>query len=136
MAEKKKEGNSKRIVIAVAVLVVLIAALLIVYTVAKPGTTEGSKQITLEVVYEDGTTENYEIATDAEYLKEAIESTVTLEGEDGDYGFTLYTVNGVTADWNDSVYWAIYVNGEYGQYALDQQPVTDGDSFQLVYEGY
>ena len=132
-AEKK---NTRRIVIALVVLVVLVAAILIVYTVAGPDTTEGSKQITLEVIYEDGSSETYEISTDAEYLHEAIADTVTLEGEDSDYGFTIYTVNGVTADWNDNVYWAIYVNGEYGMYAVDQQPVSDGDSFQLIYESY
>ncbi len=134
--EQKKKNNNKRIVIAVVILVVLVAAVIIVWKVASPSTAEGSKQITLEIVYEDGTTETYDIATDAEYLKDAIADTVTLEGEDGEYGFTLYTVNGVTADWNDNVYWAIYVNGEYGMYALDQQPVADGDSFQLVYESY
>lgn len=134
--EETKKKNTKRIVIAVIVLVILIAAVAIVYNVAAPGTTEGSKQITLEVIYEDGSSETYEISTDAEYLHEAIADTVTLEGEDSDYGFTIYTVNGVTADWNDNVYWAIYVNGEYGMYAVDQQPVSDGDSFQLIYESY
>jgi hypothetical protein len=133
---EQKKTNNKRVVLGIAILVVLVAALLIVWNVAKPSTVEGSKQIALEVVYEDGTTEDYTINTDAEYLKEAIEDTVTLDGEVGDYGYTLYTVNGVTADWADNVYWAIYVNGEYGMYALDQQPVADGDSFQLVYEGY
>ena len=59
----------------------------------------------------------------------------TYEGTDSDYGIMINTINGVTADYNvDGAYWAIYVNGEYGQYGADTQPVADGDAFQFVYE--
>lgn len=92
------------------------------------------KNITLTVTYSDGTCENYEITTTAEYLMDAIEDTVTLEGSESDYGFYLETVNGETADYDaDGAYWAIYVNHEYGMYGLDSQPVADGDDFELIY---
>ncbi|MCD7760967.1 MAG: DUF4430 domain-containing protein, partial [Clostridiales bacterium] len=92
------------------------------------------KNITLTVTYSDGTSENYEITTTAEYLMDAIEDTVTLEDSESDYGFYLETVNGETADYDtDGAYWAIYVNHEYGMYGLDSQPVADGDDFELIY---
>ncbi|MCD8382440.1 MAG: DUF4430 domain-containing protein [Clostridiales bacterium] len=92
------------------------------------------KNITLTVTYSDGTCANYEITTTAEYLMDAIEDTVTLEGSESDYGFYLETVNGETADYDtDGAYWAIYVNHEYGMYSLDSQPVADGDDFELTY---
>lgn len=96
------------------------------------------KTITLTVTYEDETSEDYTIETTAEFLKEAIEATVEIEGSEGEFGFTLTSVNGVEADFTDgsNAYWAIYVNDEYGMYALDTQPVTDGDSYALVYETY
>ena len=96
------------------------------------------KTITLTVIYEDETSEDYTIETTAEFLKEAIESTVELEGSEGEFGYTLTSVNGVEADFTDgsNAYWAIYVNDEYGMYSLDTQPVTDGDSYALVYETY
>ena len=78
--------------------------------------------------------------TDAEYLKEVMDELTendefTYEGTDSDYGIMINTINGVTADYNvDGAYWAIYVNGEYGQYGADTQPVADGDAFQFVYE--
>ena len=110
---------------------------MVVWICLSPKAQEGSKTITLSVVYEDQHTDDYTIHTDAEYLKEAIEGTVELDGEESEFGYTLYTVNGVTADFNTSSnYWAIYVNGEYGMYALDAQPVNDGDSFSLVYESF
>ena len=47
------------------------------------------------------------------------------------------TVNGVTADFNvDSAYWSVTVNGEYGIFGIDSQPVADGDAFQLIYTVY
>ncbi len=96
-----------------------------------------TKHITLTVTYEDGSSDSYEIDTEADYLKDAIDSTVELGGEESDYGFYITSVNGVEADYDaDGAYWAIYVNDEYGSYGVDSQPVTDGDSFALVYEVY
>ena len=34
----------------------------------------------------------------------------------------------------DGAYWAIYVNGAYGEYGADSQPVADGDAFSFIYE--
>lgn len=100
--------------------------------------TAEEKNITLTVTYADETSEEYAITTTAEFLKEAIETTVELEGSEGEYGYTLTAVNGVEADFADgkNAYWAIYVNDEYGMYSLDTQPVTDGDRYALVYENY
>ncbi len=99
---------------------------------------KAQKTITLTVTYADETSDAYTIETTAEFLKEAIESTVEIEGSEGEYGYTLTSVNGVEADLasGENVYWAIYVNDEYGMYSLDTQPVTDGDSYALVYETY
>ena len=59
----------------------------------------------------------------------------TYEGSDSEYGLYIESVNGLKADYNvDKAYWAIYVNGEYGQLGADTQPVNDGDSFKLAYE--
>ena len=92
------------------------------------------KHITLTVTYSDETSDIYEIDTTAEYLKDAVDGTVELGGSDGDYGFYIESVNGETADYAaDGAYWAIFVNGDYGMYGIDEQPVTDGDAYALVY---
>lgn len=44
------------------------------------------------------------------------------------------SVNGVFADYvKDGAYWAIYVDGAYGNYGIDAQPLEDGHTYQLVY---
>ena len=56
------------------------------------------------------------------------------ESSAGEYGMYITSVNGIKADDGQKTYWAIYVNGEYGQYGAGSQPVSDGDVFKLVYE--
>ena len=44
-------------------------------------------------------------------------------------------VNGLRADYDeDGAYWSFYVNDEYCNYSIDEQPVNDGDSFAIKYE--
>lgn len=135
MTEKKT--NTKKIVAGVLGLAVLIAACAFVYVKFKPQAVEGAKTVTIEVVDDEGTSVEYEVHTDAEYLLGAMEDAegLTFDGEDGDYGFTVYTVNDVTADFNtDGAYWSFYLNDEYCNYGVSEQPVNDGDEFMIKYE--
>ena len=128
-----------KIIIAVVAIVAVIAILCGVYVANKPATTQGSKSVTLEVIDNEGNSTMYEANTDAEYLSELFEEIdgLTVEGSTSEYGLYIETVNGVTADYSvDSSYWSIMVNGEYGMYGADSQPVTDGDAYQLVYTTY
>lgn len=135
MAEKKT--NTKKIVAGVLGLAVLIAVCAFAYVKFKPQVVAGAKTVVIEVVDDEGTSVEYEVHTDAEYLLEAMEDAEGLEfdGEDGDYGFTVYTVNDVTADFNtDGAYWSFYLNNEYCNYGVSEQPVNDGDEFMIKYE--
>lgn len=135
----KKE--KKLIIAALAILAALIAVFLIVYTVRKPATNAGQKDIQIEVTDSTGDTSEYELITDAEFLKQAMDelaangSGFTYSGSDGDYGIMIEVVNGERASYEqDGAYWALYVNGEYGQFGADAQPVTDGDIYLWKYE--
>ncbi len=132
--ETKK--TNRKIIIGAAILVVLIAAFLIIFNVLRDKPAKGSKSVTLEVLNQENQTSEYSVQTDAEFLRQAMEEAegFTFDGEEGQYGFTLFTINGETHDWNvDGSYWAVYVNGEYGQYGIDSQPVKDGDVFRFEY---
>ena len=98
---------------------------------------EGSKNIVIEVKDSEGNVTSYEVTTDAEFLRQAMDEAegLTYEGTDSDYGMMVEVVNGEQAIYSeDNAYWAFYVNGEYGQYGVDSQPVTDGDTYSIVYE--
>lgn len=131
--------SSKKIMAGVITLIAAIGLFIGVYMNFKPQAEAGGKNITIEVIDDAGKSTMYEVATDAEYLREAFEDADGLEvlGDESEFGLTITSVNGLEADFNvDSAYWNIMVNGEYGQYGADSQIVTDGDAFQLVYVIY
>ena len=136
MSEATKKTSNKKIVIAAVVLVLVAAGFAGVYLVLSPKAAEGSKNITIEVVDDQAQSTMYEVNTDAEYLGDAIRETegLTVEGTEGDYGLMVDTVNGIVADYNtNGAYWAFYLNGEYCNYGMDEQPILDGEEYQIVY---
>lgn len=136
MSETTKKGNGKKIAIAVAIVAVIAVIFGAVYVKFAPKASAGAKAVTVEVVDNNGTSAMYEVNTDAEYLRQVLEETegLTVEGTESDYGLMVETVNGVTADYNtDGAYWAFYVDGEYCNYGVDEQPVEDGQAYQIVY---
>lgn len=127
--------NTKKI-LGVALIVILIAAFALIWNNFREKPVEGSKTITIEVIDNEEESTKYEVKTDAEYLRQAMEEAEGLEfsGSEGPYGMSIDTVNGVIADFNtDGPYWGFYVNGEYCNYGVDEQPVEDGDDFQIIY---
>lgn len=128
----------KKKIIGIAALVVLVVGMVFAYNTFKEKPVEGSKEVTLEVVNSEEEAVSYELKTDAEYLievmDEAKEQGFIYEGEEGDYGLMINSVNGEEAVYEtDGAYWAFFVNGEYCNYGVSEQPVEDGDAFQIVY---
>lgn len=117
-------------------VVVLIAALAIIYGVFSEKPVEGSKAITIEVINQAEESKMYDVKTDAEFLRQAMEETEELEfsGQESEYGMMVEVVNGESAIYEeDAAYWSFLVNGEYCNNGIDFQPVEDGDAFQIVY---
>ena len=120
----------------VAILALLIVAMAFTFTTFREKSVEGEKSIPIEVVMQDESSTVYEVDTDEEYLLGAMQAAdgLTFEGEEGPYGMSISTVNGVRADYTlDGAYWGFYINGDYCNYGVSQQPVEDGDSFRIVY---
>ena len=135
------KNNKKGIIIGAVVLAVLIVVFGVVFFINRPATSKGSKRIVIEVKNSNGDVSDYDFATDAEYLKEAMDelaangSGFSYSGTESEYGIMVEYVNEERASFTeDGAYWALYVNGEYGQYGADAQPVTDGDKYAWVYE--
>ena len=136
-----KNSNKKGIIIGGIVLVALIAIFGVVFFFNKPATSTGAKRIIIEVKNSNGDVHDYDFATDAEYLKQAMDelasngSGFSYAGTESEYGIMVEYVNEERASFTeDGAYWALYVNDEYGQYGADAQPVTDGDKYAWVYE--
>lgn len=128
--------KSLKIVLGVTGVVALVAALVAVWMIFGAKPQAGAKEITIEVINSADESTVYELNTDAEYLRQAMDEAegLTYDGTEGEYGLMISTVNGEVADYNvDGSYWSFYVNGEYCNYGIDTQPVADGDAFVIEY---
>lgn len=137
MTEEKKKINKKAL-LGVGILVALIAVFVVVYLAFGAKPVAGSKNITIEVIGKEKAAVTYEVSTDAEFLRQAMEEAEGLEfsGTESQYGLTVEVINGETTDFNNGSYWSFYVNDAYCNYGIDSQPVMDGDAFKIVYEVY
>ena len=117
-------------------IIVLIIAMVFAFNAFKQKPVEGAKAITIEVVDDQKKSTTYELKTDAEYLRGAMDEAdgLTYEGDESEYGLMVHTVNGVKADFNvDGSYWSFYVNDEYCMNGIDTQVVNDQDHFKIEY---
>ncbi len=127
--------NSKKI-IALAAVVLVAVLMFFAYTAFKPQTSAGSKSLTIEVINSAQESTVYEVKTDAEFLQGAMDAAEGLEYtySEGQYGAVVETVNGESGIYEkDGAYWGFYINGDYCNYGISEQPVTDGDAFQIVW---
>lgn len=119
-----------------AALLLLAVLMVAAYAVFREKPVEGSKQVTIEVMDDKGQSVVYEVHTDGEYLQQAMEEAegLTFEYEEGPYGASVHTVNGLRADYVlDGAYWSFTINGEYCNYGIGQQPVEDADAVLIAH---
>ena len=92
---------------------------------------KGDTTITVEVkAGEDSVI--FTVNTDKTILADALTEHDLISGEMSDYGLAVYTVNGMTADWNvDGSYWSLYVGDEYAMSGVSYIEIKDGDSFRF-----
>ena len=140
MTETTNKNNKKTLKIAfgVGALVVLVAVFAFVYSKFSAKPVAGEKAITIEVVDDTAASTIYELNTDAEFLRQAMEEAqaqgFTFGGAESEYGLMIDTINGLRADYTlDGAYWSFNLNGTYCNYGIDDQPVNDGDAFSIVY---
>ena len=96
---------------------------------------EGENQFLFTVVDKEGIETVFEIHTDKEIVGEALLDLGLIDGENGEFGLYVKTVNGIVADYEvDSTYWAFYVNGEYAMSGVDSTKIEEGSSYTFKVE--
>lgn len=96
---------------------------------------EGDTVFYVSVTDKEGAETDFEIHTDKETVGEALLDLELIDGEEGEYGLYVKTVNGITADYDkDGVYWAFYINGEYASTGVDATPITEGEQYSFKVE--
>ena len=123
--------NAKKI-IAVTVLLVLVAAAALAYMAFGPKANAGSKIIEVTVIHGDESQKSFTIRSDAESLREALESEGLIEGEDGPYGIYILTVDGETADESQQQWWCITKGGETVTTGAEDTMIAHGDKYEIT----
>ncbi len=125
-------SQKKKTWIVVGAAVALVAVLLAVWFAFGPKGADGQKNISVTVVYGDGTSERFDIATEEEFLRGALEAQSLIAGEESEYGLFVKTVNGVTADDAKQEWWYFTKGGEEVVTGVDSTPLADGDAFEIT----
>ena len=91
----------------------------------------GRKNITVNVVFADGTLNSHTISTSEEYLRGALEQAALIAGEEGEYGLFLKTVGGVTANDANQEWWCFTKGGKRWKQAWILPPLQTGIRLKL-----
>ena len=93
---------------------------------------EGSNTFDFAVVDLDGVETRFEIHTDEETVGAALIALNLIEGDEGPYGLYVKSVNGIQADYDkEKVYWAFYVNDEYGTSGVELTEIVEEDVYSF-----
>ena len=96
---------------------------------------EGATEFNLTVSDKEGKETVFTVKTDKKTVGEALLEVELIDGEMGDYGLYVKTVNGITADYDtDGTYWAFYIDGKYATTGVDATEITEGARYSLVIE--
>lgn len=132
--------NSMKKMLSVLLCMVLFAAMAL-NLAACGGKTEspesqGTIQYTVITMDLEGNETTFDISTDKKTVGEELLARGIIDGEQGDYGMYIKTVNGLTLDWDkDAKYWAFYIGEEYATSGVDMTEAEAGVTYILKPEG-
>lgn len=130
--------KNKKLIVSLVALVLVIALMAGVYMATRPQAVEGQKNVTVVIIYEDGSEKKLDYTTSCEYLSELLLEKELVTGyASEEYGFTIESVDGITLDWaTDGAYWALYEGDAYATESAAGIALTDGGIYKLVYEKF
>lgn len=95
---------------------------------------KGKTEFTL-VVTNNEDTRTFTVKTDEKTVGAALVECGLIEGEEGDYGLFVNTVNGVKVDYEkDKTYWAFYINDEYASTGIELTNIEPSATYTLKIE--
>ena len=96
---------------------------------------EGDTEFEFTVVTADGNKKVYNIKTDEKTIGDALSKLNLIDGEEGQFGLYVKTVDSITYDYDkDGKYWAFYVNGEYASSGVDKTEIEKGSTYMFKAE--
>lgn len=105
-----------------------------------PQSAAGGKTVTVQVVHEDGSSRDFTLNTDEEFLGAALIADGVVEDNQSAYGLYILTADGETADESKQEWWKLTKEGEMVNTGADVTPIADGEHYELTltvgYDGF
>ena len=130
--KERSQGSNRKILIAAVCLAVVAAVLFLVWRIAIPKGGTGDKHLTVQVIHGDGSSKDFSLDTQEEYLGTALVAGGVVEDNQGPYGLYILTADGETADKEKQEWWQIIRDGEKLTTGADSTPIADGEQYKLI----
>lgn len=116
---------------------VCIAAAVLLFTGCRNNASDESssaagKQITVQVVHRDGSSKDFKLNTQEEYLGPALVDEGVVVTNRSTYGLFIVTADGETADDANQEWWKLTKNGEMLMTGADETAIADGEHYELT----
>ncbi len=96
---------------------------------------QGKNTFILRVYDENGHITPFTIKTDKTIVGEALQENGLIEGDEGEFGLYVKTVNGIFAEYETTGnYWAFYVGDTYALKGIDMTEIVNGEIYSLRIE--
>ncbi len=125
-------SQNKKLGLGLLALLLAIAVFAGCWFAFGPTATAGSKEITVTVTHADESVNTFNLATDAEYLRGALEEQDLIAGVESEFGLYVLTVDGETADDTNQEWWSFTMGGEMLMTGVDSTPIADGDAYEIT----
>ena len=122
--------------LAVGLLALMLIAALLAWLHFAPQAQTGDKTVALEVTHGDGSVVRFDIRTDAQSLRDALEQEGLIAGEESAYGLYVLTVDGETADEALRQWWCFTKGGEQLNTGVDDTLIADGEQYEAALSVY
>lgn len=90
------------------------------------------KTVTVTVTHKDGSTKDFTYETTEEMLGKVLADEGLIEGEEGQYGLFVTTVDGYKADDSNQEWWCLTIDGESATTGIDSTPIEQGKKYGLT----
>lgn len=124
--------KNRKWILGIVALAVVAALLAGAYLLWAPKPVKGAKALVVQVLHQDGRSNEVALNTDQEFLRGALEEVSLISGEESAYGLFVKTVDGYTADDSKQEWWCFTKGGEDLFTGVDATPVADGDQFEIT----
>ena len=129
-------ASKKAKIISGVILALLVVAAVLALIFLRPDANPGSKAIVFQVTHSDGNVVNFDIRTDSENLRGALEQENLITGNESAYGLFVTEIDGEAADDAQRQWWCFTKDGEMLNTGVDDSMIADGEHYEAFIDVY